>query len=107
MGQHAKRFDAVSAPKGSGLAAVVGALKGVADVTEEWFDPNSLEVTGAMQRFEQGLALLAGAPPHPEAGEPAKAKKPRTTGGRAKASEKGGDDTPGNGAEGSGAVESS
>jgi hypothetical protein len=113
MGQHAKRFDAVSAPKGSGLAAVVGALKGVADVAEEWFDPNSLEVTGAMQRFEQGLALLAGAPAHPEAGEPAKAKKPRTTGGRKAATPKDSDDaknvgdTPGNGAEGSGAVESS
>jgi hypothetical protein len=107
MGQHAKRFDAVSAPKGSGLAAVVGALKGVADVAEEWFDPNSLEVTGAMQRFEQGLALLAGAPAHPEAGEPSKEKKPRTTGGRKSATPKNTGDTPGNGAEGSGAVESS
>jgi hypothetical protein len=113
MGQHAKRFDAVTAPKGSGLRAVVDQLKTVADTAEEWFDPNSAEVVGAMMRFEQGLALLSTAPAHPEAGEPAKEKKPRTAGGREAATPKDSDDaknvgdTPGNGAEGSGAVESS
>lgn len=104
MGQHAKRFDAVGAQKGSGLRAVVDQLKTIADTTEEWFDPNSAEVVGAMQRFEQGLALLSTAPPHPESGEPADDDKPRTT--RKSRAKKDGD-TPGNTAEGQGAVESS
>lgn len=82
-GQHAKRFDAVGAQKGSGLRAVVDQLKTVADTVEEWYDPNSAEVVGAMQRFEQGLALLSTAPAHPESGEPAD-DKPRSTGGRRK-----------------------
>ena len=84
MGQHAKRFDAVSAQKGTGLSAVVAQLKTVADIAEEWFDPNSAEVVGAMQRFEQGLALLTTAPAHPESGEPSTDEKPRSTGGRRK-----------------------
>jgi hypothetical protein len=76
MGQHAKRFDSVGAQKGTGLSAVVAQLKTTADIAEEWFDPNSQEVVGAMQRFEQGLALLTTAPAHPE--EPAKSEKPAT-----------------------------
>lgn len=106
MGQHAKRFNAVNAPKGGGLRDIADRLKGIADAAEEHFDPNSAEVVGAMQRFEQGLALLTTAPAHPESGEPAKEDKPRT--GRraskkdAAASE--GDDTPGNTAEGQGAA---
>lgn len=106
MGQHAKRFTAVSAPKGSGLRAVADQLKVLADIAEDWFDPNSPEVVGAMQRFEQGLALLTTAPAHPESGEPAKEDKPRTSRRASKkdgaASE--GDDTPGNTAEGQGAA---
>jgi len=102
MGQHAKRFDAVSAPKGGGLRAVVDQLKTIADTVEEHFDPNSGEVVGAMQRFEQGLALLSTAPAHPESGEPAKAKKPRSTGGRRKPE---GDDTPESTAEGQGGTD--
>lgn len=69
MGQHAKRFDAVAAPKGSGLHAVAVALKVAAETVEQYFDPNSPEVTGAMQRWEQGLALLStsnGTEPAPE-----------------------------------------
>lgn len=73
MGQHAKRFEAVSAPKGSGLRTIVDQLKTVADTAEEWFDPNSPEVVNAMQRFEQGLALLSRAPDRPAEVE----KKPR------------------------------
>jgi hypothetical protein len=84
MGQHAKRFDAVNAQKGTGLRAVADQLKTIADTAEEWFDPNSAEVVGAMQRFEQGLALLTTAPAHPESGEPSEEEKPRTTGGRRK-----------------------
>lgn len=108
MGQHAKRFEATGAGKGSGMDAVVGALRGVADIVEEWFDPNSSEVVGAMMRFEQGLALLKTAPAHPEAGEPG-GEKPKTSGKpnvpKQRASRKAkdeGDDTP----DGSGKAES-
>lgn len=95
MGQHAKRFDAVNAPKGSGQAAVVEHMKAAADTIEEWFDPNSSEVIRAIMRFEQGLALLANAPAHPEAGEPAKSEKPAVTGARRKPTPKKKDgDTP-------------
>jgi len=98
MGQHAKRFSAVSAQKGSGLRAVADQLKTVADIAEEWFDPNSPEVVRAMQRFEQGLALLTTAPARPEADGSAedKPKTPRrsrrASGKDAAASET--DDTP-------------
>jgi hypothetical protein len=89
MGQHAKRFAAVNAQKGTGLRAVADQLKTIADTAEEWFDPNSPEVVGAMQRFEQGLALLSTAPAHPEAGESAgdKPKAPKRSNTR-RASEK-------------------
>lgn len=63
---HAQRFDAVGAQKGTPLYGVVTALKQVAMVVEESYDPNSPEVTGAMQRFEQGLALIRTAPEKPE-----------------------------------------
>lgn len=59
MGQHAKRFDSVAAPKGSRLRVVVDALKATAEAIEEHYDPNSPAVVGAMQRFEQGLGLLS------------------------------------------------
>lgn len=59
---HAQRFDAVGAQKGTALYGVVMALKQVAMVVEEYYDGNSPEVTGAMQRFEQGLALIRTAP---------------------------------------------
>jgi len=81
MGQHAKRFDAVNAQKGTGLRAVADQLKTIADTIEEWYDPNDSHVIGAVQRFEMGLNQLTMAAPHP--GEPAKAEKPRT-GRRAK-----------------------
>lgn len=97
MGQHAKRFNAVNAPKGGGLRDIADRLKEIADAAEEHFDPNSAEVVGAMQRFEQGLALLSTAPARPDGGEPAKGKR---TGGR-----KTGDDTPKNTAEGQGATD--
>jgi len=63
---HAQRFDAVQAQKGTSLYGVVMALKQVAMVVEESYDPNSPEVVGAMQRFEQGLALIRTAPENPE-----------------------------------------
>lgn len=66
MGQHAKRFTAVNAQKGTGLRAVADQLKVIADITEDWFDPNSSEVVGAMQYFEQGLGRLSVAPANPE-----------------------------------------
>lgn len=62
---HAQRFDAVGAQKGTPLHGVVDALKRVASAVESRYDPNSREVTGAMQRFEQGLALLRTAPERP------------------------------------------
>jgi len=82
MGQHAKRFDAVGAQKGTGLRAVVDRLKAVADAAEEAFDPNSAEMVGAMQRFEQGLGLLSTAPARPEGEEPAETERPRSGRGR-------------------------
>jgi hypothetical protein len=84
MGQHAKRFDAVNGQKGTGLRAVADQLKTVADTAEEWFDPNSAEVIGAMQFFEQALARLSTAPNRPAESEPAKEEKPRSTGGQRK-----------------------
>lgn len=63
---HAQRFDSVGAQKGTALYGVVTALKQVAMVVEESYDPNSTEVTSAMQRFEQGLALIRTAPEKPE-----------------------------------------
>lgn len=63
---HAQRFDSVQAQKGTTLYGVVMALKQVAMVVEESYDPNSQEVVGAMQRFEQGLALIRTAPEKPE-----------------------------------------
>ena len=63
---HAQRFDSVGAQKGTPLHAVVDAMKRVAGAIESRYDPNSPEVTGAMQRFEQGLALIRTAPEKPE-----------------------------------------
>jgi hypothetical protein len=63
---HAQRFDAVGAQKGTALHGVADALKRVASAVEKRFDPNSPEVVGAMQRFEQGLALLRTAPELPQ-----------------------------------------
>lgn len=104
MGQHAKRFTAVNAPKGGGLRAVVEQLKTTADIVEDWYDPNSPEVVGAMQRFEQGLALLTTAPANPESGEPSEEDKPRTS-GRPNTRRSKKDDTPENTAEGQGATD--
>lgn len=59
---HAQRFDSVGAQRGTGLAAVVDALKTVAQVVEEWYDAGSPQVVTAMQRFEQGLASISRAP---------------------------------------------
>jgi hypothetical protein len=59
---HAQRFDAVGAQKGTALHKVVETLKDVADAIEDHYDANSPEVVGAMQRFEQGLALIRTAP---------------------------------------------
>lgn len=99
MGQHAKRFDAVNAPKGGGLRAVVDQLKAVADTVEKQYDPNSAAVVSAMQRFEQGLALLSTAPARPDDSEPAGEEEQTgsaSTGRRRRSatpkSEKGGDD---------------
>ena len=106
MGQHAKRFSAVNAPKGGGLRAVADQLKVIADIAEDWYDPNSAEVVGAMQRFEQGLALLTTAPANPESGEPDEEEKPRTRRASKKdAKASGSDDTPGNTAEGQGTTD--
>lgn len=110
-GQHARRFDAVGAQKGTGLHVVVGQLKALADTVEDWYDPNSAEVVGAMQRFEQGLALLSTAPAHPESGEPG-GEKPSTSGEanteqtpKASSRRKKTDDTPKTTAEGQGATD--
>lgn len=72
MGQHAKRFDGVGAQKGTGLRAVADQLKVIADIAEDWFDPNAPEVVAAMQHFEQGLGFLSTAPAPPEPEEKAK-----------------------------------
>jgi hypothetical protein len=108
MGQHAKRFAAVNAQKGTGLRAVADQLKTIAGTTEEWFDPNSPEVVGAMQRFEQGLALLSTAPAHPESDDKPKAPK-RSSSRRASgrdAAASGNDDTPNGKGEGAGESDS-
>ena len=91
MGQHAKRFDAVGAQKGTGLRAAADQLKVIADIVEDWFDPNSAEVVGAMQRFEQGLGLLTTAPAREESGEE---EKPRSTRGRRRSATPTDADTP-------------
>lgn len=84
MGQHAKRFAA--GQRGTGLRAISDQLKTIADTAEEWFDPNSAEVVGAMQFFEQGLNRLSVAPAHPESEEK---ESPKT--GRKSATPKGQD----------------
>lgn len=77
---HAQRFDAVGAQKGSALYGVVTALKQVAMVAEDSYDPNSPQVVGAMQRFEQGLALLVDAPERPQETESEQQEESATDG---------------------------